>query len=600
MHNNRLTYRPEIDGLRAVAVLSVFIFHLNANWLPGGFVGVDIFFVISGYLITSILYNDCEEGRFSLARFYQRRIARIFPAFFTVALATLAGAALVYSPQDLASAGANLVAALLSVANVKYMLQGSYFQISPDAQPFLHYWSLSVEEQFYIIFPILLFLIFRYARAYLVPILALLTIGSLAACVVLTQVNPVWAFYLLPTRAWELGAGALLAAFLSTSSQQAVPNPRLLPFAGLLVIGGSIIFVQEGSQFPGWQAIFPVVGTVAIIASGAGSNSRVEQWLSSRPMVNIGKMSYSLYLWHWPVFSLIDYQFYALPVEIRLGLKIGLSALLTVATFRLIEVPARAFLNQPRRLRLSFATMVGLAALCIPLGVTIRHNNYVNAELADVAKGGLTFPGKPGAPTLVLMGDSNGSMYGKVVKEISADSQLNLSVISVAAGDPLPSLKGEASQLWFESLEMLKKTNPDYLLLANHWASKLQDDPARLAAALDQIKPHVRHIILLNQPPILPKDANRSYVREHGHQRFFEDPESRAQRLKVNELLLSFQSPRVSIIDVSKHFEAEDGAIRFVDEKGRGLYHDATHLSGYGADRIRGALSEMINSKLGQ
>src|SRR5262249_558937 len=160
--------------------------------LPGGFVGVDIFFVISGYLITSILYSDCEERRFSLARFYQRRIARIFPAFFTVALATVAPAAFVYSPQNFASSGANLLAASFSVANLKYMLQGSFFQISPDAQPFLHYWSLSVEEQFYMVFPLLLALLFRHARRYLTSILALLGMGSLAACILITHVNPAW------------------------------------------------------------------------------------------------------------------------------------------------------------------------------------------------------------------------------------------------------------------------------------------------------------------------------------------------------------------------------------------------------------------------
>ena len=139
-------YRPAIDGLRGVAVLAVFIFHLKRQWLPGGFVGVDVFFVISGFLITSILLREFEHNSFGLWKFYQRRIARLFPAFFTVALATLLGAFFIYSAQDLASCGANLVSTTLSVANLKYMWQGNYFTISPDAQPFLHYWSLSVEE----------------------------------------------------------------------------------------------------------------------------------------------------------------------------------------------------------------------------------------------------------------------------------------------------------------------------------------------------------------------------------------------------------------------------------------------------------------------
>jgi peptidoglycan/LPS O-acetylase OafA/YrhL len=157
-------YRPAIDGLRALAVLSVFIFHLHHKWLPGGFVGVDVFFVISGYLITSIIFGDCQQNTFSLRKFYQRRIARILPAFLLVALATLLGASLIYGSQDLASSGANLAAATLSVANIKFMLQGNYFTISPDAQPFLHYWTLSVEEQFYMFFPLILLLLYKIAR----------------------------------------------------------------------------------------------------------------------------------------------------------------------------------------------------------------------------------------------------------------------------------------------------------------------------------------------------------------------------------------------------------------------------------------------------
>jgi len=146
-------YRPVIDGLRAVAVLAVFLFHLSRRTLPGGFVGVDIFFVLSGYLITSIILRDCERERFSFGRFYQRRIARLLSAFFVVAIATLVGALFVYSDQNIASAGAALSAAAASIANFKFMMQGNYFALSPDAQPFLHCWSLSVEEQFYMLFP---------------------------------------------------------------------------------------------------------------------------------------------------------------------------------------------------------------------------------------------------------------------------------------------------------------------------------------------------------------------------------------------------------------------------------------------------------------
>ena len=189
-----LSYRPALDGLRAVAVLPILLYHLNEAWLPGGFVGVDVFFVISGFLITSIIVNEADAGNFSLARFYQRRIARILPAFVAMALVTLIAAWWIYAPQDLALAAGYMSASALSLTNVKLMLQGSYFALLPDAHPYMHCWSLSVEEQFYLIFPFLV-LIFRGARrAWLFPLLATVAVASFGVCLWMTQQRPVWAF----------------------------------------------------------------------------------------------------------------------------------------------------------------------------------------------------------------------------------------------------------------------------------------------------------------------------------------------------------------------------------------------------------------------
>ncbi len=435
-------YRPEVDGLRAIAISGVFLFHLNHQWLPGGFVGVDVFFVISGYLITSILCQDCEAGRFSLAKFYQRRIARLFPAFFTVAFVTLAVSWLVYTPQDFASAGANLVAASLSLANVKYMFQGNYFEISPDAQPFLHYWSLSVEEQFYLFFPIALFIILRYARQYTITILALFGTCSLAGSVLLTPINPVWAFYLLPTRAWQLTAGCLVAVIPFVTERES-RAPAGLSAVGLCLIAMSFVLIKEGPRFPGMIAILPVIGAVAVILPSR--DGLAKRLLSSSSMVGLGKVSYSLYLWHWPVFSLVDYQFYSLSEPVRLALKVGISITLTLVSFYIIEKPARRFLNKSWTRGIAYAALAATLCLCVPLGLAIRSNNYVNAELTDVRNGGLVFQSNAAAHSVVLMGDSNGSMYGKVMKEIARKFDYNLTVISVAAADPLPN-----TQLWHE------------------------------------------------------------------------------------------------------------------------------------------------------
>ena len=582
-------YRPEIDGLRAIAISGVFLFHLSRHWLPGGFVGVDVFFVISGYLITSILCQDCEAGRFSLTKFYQRRIARLFPAFFTVALVTLAATWLVYTPQDFASAGSNLVAASLSLANMKYMSQGNYFEISPDAQPFLHYWSLSVEEQFYLFFPITIFLIFRYARRHIFTILALLGAGSFAASVLLTPINPVWAFYLLPTRAWQLTAGCLVAVLPFAFAKKRIVAPGWLSALGLCLIGCSFVLIQEGPQFPGFIAIFPVIGAVGIILPGG--NGWAKKWLSSASMVGIGKVSYSLYLWHWPVFSVIDYQFYLLPEPIRITMKVVISIVLALASYHLIEKPARTFLNKPRTRSIAYAALAATLCLCVPLGMAVRNTNYVNAEPRDVRKGGLVFQSNPGAPSVVLMGDSNGSMYGKVLKEITRKLGYNLTVISVAGGDPLP-----PTALWYDSLSIIAKTRPDYLVIANEWRKKLHSDPARLSIALNELKPHVGRIILLNQPPILPNEASRLSMRNGSRPPFREDASIRSDRRRTNELLLGFQSSKVLVLDISRHFETEEGEILSVGEQGGLLYHDPDHLSGYGAARIQNVIVQALSS----
>ena len=181
---------------------------------------------------------------------------------------------------------------------MKYMAQGNYFEISPDAQPFLHYWSLSVEEQFYLVFPITVFLIFRYARNHIVPILSIVGALSFVANVWLTSINSVWAFYLLPTRAWQLIAGCLIAVLPFAGAPERLA-PRWLSIAGLFLVLSSYMFIEEGPWFPGWVASLPVIGAAAIILPSGGGV--VKAWLSSSVMVGIGKVSYSLYLWHWPV-----------------------------------------------------------------------------------------------------------------------------------------------------------------------------------------------------------------------------------------------------------------------------------------------------------
>lgn len=299
-----MTYRPALDGLRAVAVVSVMLFHLDKALLPGGITGVDIFFVISGYLITSIVIMDFDQEKFSFARFYQRRISRIFPLFFLVSITILAVTGILYQANDFALVGSSLASAAVSLANMQFVFVPGEF----EELPFVHYWSLSIEEQYYLIFPLILFLADRY-RASRKSLSIFLSIGfliSFIACIVLTEIDSGWAFFLLPTRAWELLAGCILAILpFSTKGVNGSPvtNTRidaLLASAGLVVIIASQFLIHDDTGFPGWIVAFPVVGTVLVIGRPQESRTGVTERLLSHPVaVMIGKASYSLYLWHW-------------------------------------------------------------------------------------------------------------------------------------------------------------------------------------------------------------------------------------------------------------------------------------------------------------
>jgi len=582
-------YRPAIDGLRAVAVVAVFVFHLNRHWLPGGFVGVDVFFVISGYLITSVLLRDYERKRFSLSKFYQRRIARLFPAFFAVALATLIGASFIYSAQDLASCGSNLSFAALSLANLKFMWQGSYFALSPDAQPFLHYWSLSVEEQFYMLFPVSLLLLYLKAKRHRTAILAAFCGASLFACVTLTHFRPVWAFFMLPARAWELLAGGVLANWGADQpcSYNARRRWNFLPFVGLALILVSLFAIREDASFPGFLALLPVVGTVCFLGPNLGSSALAERLLSGRPIVLIGRMSYSLYLWHWPVFSLVDYKFYLASPAARIGLKVAVSLAGAASCFFLIENPSRAFLNHPSRRRIAFAFLGCALLLSVPLGMWVRKTNYVDASMRDAVHGGLAFNqgGKNGS--IVLMGDSNGAMYGKTVEEIAYRLGLKLNVIGVPGGDPLPNSTGQQPPLWLDSLAVVKQIQPDFLLLVCNWEGALKNDKGRLEIAVRELKQHTHHLILLTQPPELPQSASRESMRNGSRPPFTEEPAERAARIQSNAGVLGLRGGNVSVIDIEPLFTSADGTVRFSDNSGSQIYQDGNHLSGFGATMVK-------------
>lgn len=299
-----MQYRPEIDGLRAVAVLSVLFFHAKLPVFSGGFLGVDVFFVISGYLIGSILLSDLARDTFSFRTFYERRARRILPALYAVIFCSLIAAWVLMTPVNATAFYKSALAAVASVSNIFFLLQADYFDSSADLKPLLHTWSLGVEEQFYIVFPVLLFLVWRYMRAYLGWVLLAGFAGSLAVAEVLLLTNhPKANFYLLPSRGWELLAGAYLAYLESKGlSRIREKYAAAASLAGLAMILLSFVLMTEKTPHPGLLTLFPVAGTALVIYFGRASGI-VKTILSHRVPVLLGLMSYSVYLWHYPLFA---------------------------------------------------------------------------------------------------------------------------------------------------------------------------------------------------------------------------------------------------------------------------------------------------------
>lgn len=289
-------YRGEVDGLRAVAVLLVLFHHLGFSLFSGGYVGVDVFFVISGYLITRLITHEIREKSFSFGRFYTRRVTRLAPAL----LATIAGALIVgffvFTPQDFADLGQSAIYSIISVVNFHFWSTAGYFDTEALQKPLLHIWSLAVEEQFYFIWPIALILLLKLNRTLIISTIFIIIIASTAAAQYVLPLDPDAAYYLLPFRAAELAIGALLC-FVPPIGNRIARN--ILPIIGMGAIVASGVLYSRETPFPGVAALLPTVGTALIIMSG-GLNFTA-QALRLPPVVYIGKISYSLYLVHWPL-----------------------------------------------------------------------------------------------------------------------------------------------------------------------------------------------------------------------------------------------------------------------------------------------------------
>jgi peptidoglycan/LPS O-acetylase OafA/YrhL len=338
-HSTKENYRPDIDGLRAIAVLAVIAFHANPLFVPGGFAGVDVFFVISGFLISGLIYHEIERGRFRFAEFYKRRIKRLLPAYIVVCIFTLVISSYLLIPNDYIFYTTSLAASWGFSSNVFFsMLSWGYFGQRTEEFPLLHTWSLSVEEQFYFIFPVLLIFLYRYFRKQTPAILivsAIIFVG-----ISQLKMGEVGAYFLLPYRAHELIIGALVMLALRRKPVLPALAASIMAALGMILIMGSFFILKRDSGFPGIHSLYPCIGAALLLYSGASGNL-VKPVLENRLMTSIGLLSYSLYLWHWPLFSFLRYRQIAITPIVAAEVTL-LSLLLSYVTWKFIETPIRS------------------------------------------------------------------------------------------------------------------------------------------------------------------------------------------------------------------------------------------------------------------
>ncbi|MCG8490802.1 MAG: acyltransferase [Sneathiellales bacterium] len=365
-----MNYRPEIDGLRTIAVVPVILFHAGFKIFSGGYVGVDVFFVISGYLITTILVSEFEQGKFSLLTFYERRARRILPALFFVLFACLPFAWMWLLPDYMTDFAQSLIGVVTFSSNFLFWQETGYFNAAAELKPLLHTWSLAVEEQYYIFFPLFLMLVWRFGMRHVLVLLAMVFITSLAIGHWGALHKPEAAFFLLPSRAWELLVGAFAAFYICNlrkfHESLDIKLHQLLSVIGLAMVTYSIFAFDGGTLFPGLPALVPTVGTVLIILF-ASPGTLVNKVLSSKGLVGIGLISYSAYLWHQPLMVFARHRSLEQPSEMLMGFLCLVTLIMAYISWRYVEKPFREKKATSRKLVFSAGT--SFAAITIAIGL---------------------------------------------------------------------------------------------------------------------------------------------------------------------------------------------------------------------------------------
>lgn len=554
----RPRFRGDIQGLRAIAVLAILLNHAGMPHISGGYVGVDVFFVISGFLITTHLAEELTStGRIRFGRFYARRVRRILPAAFVVIALTVVAAIALQPPVLLPGTLRAAAAAALYVPNILFARQRTdYFHASDDPSILLHYWSLGVEEQFYLLWPVVLlagFAMLGRSQRGLAVTLASVCAASFAVSVYLTARTPTWAFFLLPSRAWEFGIGGLLALAVSSSGRWS--NARivgLLGWPGLALIAYSLIGFDRQTSFPGWRAAIPIAGTALVILAGTGhSRSSPRRLLSAPPLLFVGLISYSVYLVHWPLPLLTQYVIgLEHPLPLAATLALGAAAIpLGYLMYRWVEEPWRRghFVTAHRARRtvaIAVAVSVGLATASwagskvtgsrvLDAGFTVSASPFarypggtpmVPSNLEPSLRAARHFPNtaiyrngcnlsrgetvprrcevgsNPHAPRVVLFGDSHAAQFYPALAQLAEAGDIRLNSITKSGCQGVEtSGKRECSPWREQAISMINHDPPDIIVLGN-FSFRVPDWPDRLPAGLARLPQQSRIVVIADTP----------------------------------------------------------------------------------------------------
>lgn len=540
-HSSHGRYHPHIDGLRAIAVLLVVGFHAFPQWVRGGFIGVDVFFVISGFLITSILIDELKSGGFSFGRFYARRVRRIFPALIVVLTACFVLGWWLLLPDELTSLGSNIAGGAGFVSNFVLFHESGYFDADAAHKPLLHLWSLGIEEQFYVVWPLVLLIAFRLKSGSIGWLIATILAASFLVNVVMIAADPVGTFYWPFTRAWELMAGGILAWWaaigIQAPARSAVMGPDVRALAGLALIILAVTLLGKNSAFPGWWALLPTTGAVLLIsADKAWINRNI---IGAPAFVFIGLISYPLYLWHWPLLSfraIVDPD--GDPVLTRVAIVV-ISFVLAWLTYVLVEKPIR--FGKPSRVGIASMAMAIIGCLGL---VAVYYNGFANRMPAAIRmlapvgidqtawRAGKCFLatadkqfapeclGDGRRPLLLLWGDSYAASLYPGLKALQVSQDFSLAQYTTAGCPPIPDFVVEERPHCVAAddaaIAAIRSAKPDVILIYSIWSSYPGFNPDRIdatIAALHDVRKS--RIVLMGPPPMWAGGLPRAMYNEY-------------------------------------------------------------------------------------